>query len=380
MHLVFATPVLPAASPDSISGMAGRTIVDGLQRAGVRVTRLGYSRPGASSPGDDAVSLGEIGGIDELSLRPDTLLTAMSRGMPLSSAALRIAPETELRAALEALGPSDGIVLDGVALAGAYPLLAKKPFMLLPGDVGERPFFGEENAVPAFLRRLLVAREAKALDALERKLAADARYVLTPSGEDGKRLGLDADRSGILLPAGAPPEPSGLRLPAFDVGMLGDWTHPRMRAGLEWFLTEIVPLLRPQVSVAVAGKMPRGLARRSRRVLFLGPVMDNDEFLRQCRIVALTARAREGLYPATLRVCELGLPAVATPQALRAIPDLPGSIVRADEPKAFAAALHDLVVSQRTESLTAADGATFHAERQARADRVIADALARFSG
>lgn len=379
MHLVFATPVLPAASPDSISGMAGRTIIDGLRRAGVRVTRLGYSRAGASSPGDDAVSLGEIGGIDELSLRPDTLLTAMSRGMPLSSAALRIAPDTELRAALEALGP-DGIVLDGVALAGAYPLLPKKPFMLLPGDVGERPFFGEENAVPAFLRRLLVAREARTLDALERKLAADARYVLTPSGEDGKRLGLDADRSGILPPVGAPPEPSGLRLPAFDVGMLGDWTHPRMRAGLEWFLTEIVPLLRPEVSVAVAGKMPRGLARRSRRVLFLGPVMDNDEFLRQCRIVALTARGREGLYPATLRVCELGLPAVATPQALRAIPDLPASIVRADEPKAFAAALHDLVVSQRTESLTDADGATFHAERQAWADRVIADALARFSG
>lgn len=380
MHLVFATPVLPAASPDSISGMAGRTIVDGLRRAGVRVTLLGFSRTGASSPGDDAVGLGEIGGNDHLSLRPGTLLTALSRGMPLSSAALRLVPDSDIRAALEAIGPIDGIVLDGVALAGAYPLLAEKPFMLMPRDVGERPSLGEENAAPAFLRRLLVAREARMLDALERKLAADARFVLPPSGEDAKRLGLDADRSGILPPVGTPPAPSGLRLPAFDVGMLGDWTHPRMRGALEWFLTEIVPLLRPEVSVAIAGKMPRGLARRSPRVLFLGPVMDNDEFLRQCRIVALTARGGEGLYPATLRVCELGLPAVATPQALRGISDLPGNIVRADEPKAFAAALHDLVVSQRTESLTDADGTAFHDGRQARVSHVIADALARFSG
>lgn len=385
MHLVFASSLVPAGPPQSDFEIVNQAIIDGLRRAGAKVSFLGFRRPGAApSDPQDTVCLGEFdpdAGPASMAQELRRFASAVSGRLTVSSTALRTVPEEEVRTALSRLEPFDGIVLGGVSLAGAFEtVFAGRPSLLVAHAVEHVTAAENAGRAAALVERVSLSRDARVLEALERRLCGTARFVLALSEEDRAGLGVAGDRS-CALPLVIPreSEPSGVRLPGFDVGMIGEWTVSESLAGLEWFLQYVLPNLHPQVTFSIAGRVPRGFPNRDPRVLFLGPVVDHVEFLRQCRVIALPARTGTGVSPEAIETLELGLPAVATSASLRGIAAIPDNVRRADGPKKFAAALQDLVVAQRTGMLPDADGEAFRAARLKRMDEVLAEAVRRLA-
>ncbi|MDP3897586.1 MAG: glycosyltransferase family 4 protein [Mesorhizobium sp.] len=380
MHLVFATSIVPSGLPATGYEIANAAIIDALRRAGVRVTVLGFTWPGAApSDPEDTVVLGEV------DVRTDNasgvqkaawLMKAMSAGLTFSSIKLRAVTPEAVALALESIGPFDGFVVNAVQLAGAFEeFFSRRPSIFIAHNVEYRS--AEENAAAAhgMMQKVLYTREARLLKAIEARLCAAANYVWTLADEDRALLGVDAaGRSSALalVTRLSPPSAPAPRRPDCDATLIGTWTWQPNRIGLDWFLDEVVPHLPETFTVRIAGKMPAGIACRHPGVEFAGFVPDAVAFVQRGRVVPLISRAGTGVQLKTIETFELGLPSVATLRSLRGVAARPANCVIADEPEAFARALVQAAGSPPPD----ADGRIFHAAQSAALDREIRRGLA----
>lgn len=380
MHLVFATSIVPCGAPQTGYEIANAAILDALARAGVRVTVLGFAWPGAAPANpENTVVLGHVdvttdGAPAMQKLR--WLARALLGGFTFSSAKLRVIGHGELQTALAALEPVDGVIFNSVQFAGAFAwAFSGLPFLYIAHNVEHRS--AEENAAASPpLLRLLYRREARLLKALEARLCADARFVFTLAEEDRALLGVADDARSATLPlvVGVAAAPDRERKPVFDAALIGTWTWAPNRIGLEWFLDKVVPRLPAGFSIAVAGRVPAGLAEAHPRVRFVGRVPEAAAFIRQARVVPLVSRAGTGVQLKTIETFELGLPSVATSHSLRGIASIPENCRRADAPEAFAEALQDMAAG----GVPDLDGRTFHRAQRDALDRQLRRGLAVF--
>jgi len=388
MHLVFASSLVPCGTPESGFEIANAAIIAGLERAGARVSHIGFQWPGSSLDAPERTkSLGELD-VKTDSASAGQKLTwlgkAMAGGLPFTSAKLRVLGDAELRAALDGIAPYDAVVINGAGLAGAFEkVLTEKPFFYVAHNVEHQSAAEAARRANSPVEQFMYRREARHLRALEDRLVAGARHVWTLTQEDRAAFGLEAsDRASVLplvTPLSAAAVPKGARVPAFDAGMIGTWTWTPNRIGLEWFLQEVMPHLPEQVTIAIAGALPAGFPKRDKRVTFLGRVVDAKQFIRQCRIVTLTARAGTGVQLKTIEAFEAGLPAVATPSSLRGIADVPANVRTADTGRQFAELLTQQIVDHRVGAVGDLDAAAFRDTQIAGMDAAIGQALREFS-
>ena len=142
--------------------------------------------------------------------------------------------------------------------------------------------------------------------------------------------------------------------------MIGSWTWAANRAGLDWFLDRVVPRLPSDFRIAIAGGIGADAPPAPANVSFLSRVPDARDFVRSCRIVPLVSRTGTGVQLKTIETFEMGLPSVATDNALRGMSALPENCVRADDPEAFAAAMIEMVGRSRAGADLDGDGGAFH--------------------
>lgn len=375
MHLVFATSIVPAGNPSTGYEIANAAVIDALRRAGVRVTVLGFIWPGAQpSDPDGTIVLGEV------DVRTDNasgvqkaawLVKAISSGLTFSSVKLRAVSPDAVRAALRGIGPFDGYVVNAVQLAGAFEdVFADKPSIFVAHNVEYRS--AEENAEAAdtVMQKVLYAREAKLLQAIEERLCRRASFVWTLADEDRPLLGVANDMRSATLPLvvslKTPPAPAP-RAVECDAAMIGTWTWQPNRIGLDWFLGEVAPHLPPDFRVRIAGKMPASVTSDHPGVEFAGFVPDASDFVRSGKVIPLISRAGTGVQLKTIETFELGLPSVATSRSLRGIAGRPDNCVVADDPRAFAEALVAAAANPPGDS----DGRSFHAAQRAALDSAI---------
>lgn len=383
MHLVFASSLVPCGAPESGFDIANHAIVGALRRAGVKVTHFGFKWPGVElADPENTICLGEIDPKTDTASatqKVQWLLTAMRNGLTFSSAKLRFIDEAQIIEALNKIPNVDGFVLNGVPLAGAFEkALTAKPYLFMAHNVEHVSARASAKAAGGAFEKFMFNREAKYLEKLENRLAAGARYVLTLADEDRTPLHVADDARSSFIPLVTPEAPkfSDNRAKGFDVGMIGTWTWAPNRIGLEWMLQEVMPHLPEGITVAVAGKMPKGFPQRDKRVQFLGRVLDAKDFLRQCRVIALTSREGTGVQLKTIETFEMGLPAVATTSSLRAIAHIPENVVTTDNAKDFAAKLAEQTLNVRTNVVSDIDGSSFRAKQIEQMDVVMARALA----
>ncbi|MDX3805241.1 glycosyltransferase [Bosea thiooxidans] len=373
MRLAFLTSLIPVARPDTGFEIANAAVLSALRDAGHQVTAIGFVRHGeVPADPDQAVVVVEIdlenATVSKLQqLR--WLAAAFRFGLPVACAKLRLAGTGRLVEAVRAHGPFDALVLNSVMLPGAFPeLLEIAPCVLVEHNVEHASARQNvRNAGSSLLRRLF-AREAGLLEAIERRLWRQARFIWTLAEEDRRALGPDALNksaalplvSGAALPAGEVDQDEPVR---FDVGLIGTWTWLPNRIGLEWFLREVCPLLPDDIRIAVAGRMPADLQAPA-RVALVGRVPAASRFLRSCRIVALSSRAGTGVQLKTVEAMQLGLPAVATALSCRGFTELPANFTVADSAADFARALVDRVGEIRMGPSHRLDGAVFLARQQ----------------
>ena len=373
MHLLFATSIVPDGALGSGYEIANAAIIDGLRRAGVRVTVIGFTWPGRA-PADPANTIV----LGELDVRTDAapasrkvrwLAAAMLSGLPVASAKLRVMSADALRTLIRGAGPFDGYVLNAAPFAGAFDgVFDDLPAVLVAHNVEYRS--AEENAAAAQgFQRVVYTREARALKDMEAKLCAKARFVFTLAEEDRVALGVASDDRSAVLPLVTRPKPPALagRTIACDAALIGTWTWQPNRIGLDWFLGSVVPHLPPAFSIRIAGHMPADVTSTHPGVAFVGRVPDAEQFVRTAAVVPLISQAGTGVQLKTIETFELGLPSVATRRSLRGIDFLPPNCVVEDDPKAFAAAL----VAAARERRPAIDGAVFHRRQLKALDAAI---------
>lgn len=381
MHLVFVTSIVPDGTPATGYEIANAAILDALGRAGVRVSVLGFTWPDRTPADPQNTSV--LGAVDVNTetagawRRLGWLSRALWHRTTFASAKLKVVGPDEVRAALEAIGPADGYVLNSVQFAGAFEeVFADRPSIYVAHNVEHRS--AEENAAAAsgIVERLLYRREARHLKRLEARLCARARYVFTLAEEDRRLLGVDRDSRSAALPLVTTPTRSrtdGARQPRCDAALIGTWTWTPNRIGLEWFLARVVPLLDPDFTVEIAGRVPAGLAEAYPRVRFAGRVEDAAGFVRSGRVVPLVSRAGTGVQLKTIEVFEQGLPSVATSRSVRGIARIPANCAVTDDPHEFARALEASAAAPRD-----VDGRSFRRAQRHALDEAVRHGLAQF--
>ncbi|MCO5090457.1 glycosyltransferase [Bosea sp. (in: a-proteobacteria)] len=381
LRLAFLTSLIPVGRPQTGFEIANAAILSALREAGHDVVAIGFLRPGeVPDEPEQAVVVAKAdieNAVVPAARKLRWLIAAFRFGLPVACAKLRLAGAGSLLEAVAARGPFDALVLNSVLLPGAFPdLMRIAPCILVEHNI-EHVSAGQNAAHAANpLLRRLYRREARLLEALERRLWDEARFVWTLSEEDRQVLGAGRQAKSCVLPlvSGRPetaPEDADGR-PAFDVGLIGTWTWGPNLIGLEWFLREVCPLLPADIRIAVAGRVPPELAAPP-GVTLVGRVPSAGEFLRSCRLVALSSRAGTGVQLKTIEAIELGLPAVATAWSCRGFTALPANFILADTAADFARAVTEAVAAIRAGDRRRLDGAAFMAGQRA----ALAEGLAR---
>jgi len=230
-----------------------------------------------------------------------------------------------------------------------------------------------------FVKRAVFAREAAALARMERHLARKCRQIWTLTDEERQAYAaLVDDPHGVRafdIPGKALPAPStGAAPPRVDVGLLGGWLWNVNRAGLEWFMRDVVPRLPPSLTIEIAGKGAHLVGNPFPNVTYRGFVDNALDFLRSCRVTVVPSVSGAGVQVKTIEGIGAGVPMVSTAIGLRGIRALPAyvaSATGADE-------LVRLIASRVREPLAHdyAGGAQWAQERQRAFRAQIESALA----
>ncbi|MET3645586.1 glycosyltransferase family 4 protein [Phyllobacterium ifriqiyense] len=384
MHVVFVTSIVPDGKPTTGYEIANKAIIDGLKRAGVKVTVIGFVWPG-STPLDpeNTILLGEV------DVRNDTasfsrklrwLGKAVLTGLTVSSVKLRIITRAKFRAALASAEPFDAYILNGVALAGAFEdCFTGKPQIFIAHNVEHRSARENAEAATSPIQKYLFDRESRLLAGLEKRLCDSAAFVFTLADEDIAALQLDTTDRAAALPLVTEADPAKMssRTIEHDLGLIGTWTWQPNRIGLEWFLREVAPHLDNDIGITVAGSIPADLKAAWPKVNFAGRVPDATDFVRSCAVIPLISRAGTGVQLKTIETFELGLPSVATALSIRGIADIPDNCVVADDPIVFAKAVSQMVRKVRSGEDMIRSGKVFRQAQQARFDRQLKLGLGR---
>lgn len=371
MHLLFITSLLPTSAPASGFEIANQSIIEEYARQGVRLSFAGFRRPGAAPAQEGEIDLGEMA-IENAAVgrrqKLAWLTRAIDRGMPISAAKLAVLSEGRLRAAIAKAGPIDGYVLNSIQMPAAYPFLVRdKPSVFIAHNVEHRSAAENARTARSLGARLLYRREARLLARAEQAVCAKAAVVHTLSADDGKALGLGGNPRchPLALSIGRALLPDDGRR-SQDIGLIGTWSWAPNRAGLDWFIEEVVPLLPSTLSIVIAGRFDGKPPAAPSNVRFAGRVDDAQAFVRASRVIALATKGGTGVQLKTIETFEEGLPAVATTAALRGVDRLPENVRVADDAAGFAAALCESVAGERQGTVQRCSGFGFMlAQRQA---------------
>jgi hypothetical protein len=382
VHLLFVSSLLPSHDPTTGFEIANRAIIAAYRRQGVKLSFAGFRRrDDAPSPqrAGESICLGEIALENAGSSRAQKacwLAGALSRGLPVTAAKLAGLSKRTLLAHLAEVGEFDGLILNSLQMPTAYPYLTRFPAIFIAHNVEHRS--AEENAANAAgsLTRLLYRREAALLKRAETRLCREARVIHTLSAADAAGLGLagDARCLPLALTVGhAQGADDGSR--HHDVGLIGTWSWAPNRVGLDWFLGEVVPRLPSDLTVAIAGRLDGPPPAAPANVAFLGRVEDAQRFVRASRVLALATRGGTGVQLKTIEAFEEGMPAVATPQALRGVDAMPANVGVANDPAEFAHQIVVRVAAEKAGENSRLDGSVFAASQRDALDRGVSAGL-----
>ncbi len=202
----------------------------------------------------------------------------------------------------------------------------------------------------SYLRRKLVAVQARRLKSYETAALSNFNLILPISAEDFSRFrGLDPAVAGrmVIVPAGAevpttlPPAPAP---PSGTVRLIHvaamDWLPNQ--SGLRWFVSEVLPKLDAagiDYHLDVIGKnTPAEIySLANSRVTIHGFVRNLDPFARAAHLAVVPLQVGGGMRIKILDYWALGIPVIATRVGAEGLIDSQRTIVElADDPAAFA--------------------------------------------
>jgi hypothetical protein len=355
VRVVFVTTVLPGGRRTG-GEVVSDNIIAALREAGHEVLVLGYLRPGHTSQAGEECSGWRPIETSAAGVRgPAWMARAVMGRSPYSSTKYR--SQSYNRALNCALDEgADLVVIDHAQMHFALDRLdgAIPPVVFIAHNAEAALYKDLAAAATGRTGRWMYAREARLLDRIETRLAGRARQLWTLTEADAAyflELCPAADVRTLEVPSSF--LGSGRRTAlAYDVAVLGSWSWKANRAGLAWFVEEVVPLLPDELTIAVAGAGSEQLGFRHRPITGHGVVADAQEFLSRARVVAVPCVAAGGMQVKMLDAIATGRSVVATSRAARGLADLPATVAIADQPAAFAREIGRLVAGDKQEPPT----------------------------
>ena len=205
MHLVFISSLVPVANPASGYDIANRVIVDAIRLLGHRVSVIGFLQPGHEPAQPDQARL--LGRLEVTNARVGKgqkalwLKDAFVHGEPVSVAKMHAVTPADIRSALSALAPVDGLVLNSVQLPGAFrDVFASFPAVFVAHNVEARSAADNARNADGRITRFLFERDSRLLAELERSLCAMSAHVFTLAEADRAALGVAGDDRSSVLP------------------------------------------------------------------------------------------------------------------------------------------------------------------------------------
>jgi glycosyltransferase involved in cell wall biosynthesis len=344
-QILFLTSSIPAA-PTNGSEVASQTIVDVLRDLGLKVTVVGYQRPGERQPpGPDYVSAGsrkiETKGAGVIVSA--WFLWSALKGVPYTLAKyMGLAYKDAVRKEI-AKGLADAVLVDHAQLGWTLPLIPRHvPVILIAHNVECEIYARRARETASVVGRLAYGRESRLLRRVERLCAqrCSAIWALTEADKEQFLRDTSAKHVCVMpLPPASLDGADGERVDRFDVGLIGSWAWKENSDGLLWFLNEVVPMLRPDTRIGVVGKNAESLLSDYPRIKYLGFVDDATAFIRSCRAIAVPVLSGSGIAIKTITAVGCGTPVVATPIGVRGLTDMPGSVKVAMSPAEMASEL-----------------------------------------
>ena len=246
----------------------------------------------------------------------------------------------------------DCLILDHTNLGWLLdPLDFDGPVVFVAHNLESRLYADEAASHDRYgaLKRAVYAREAEQLRRMESRLRQRCRQVWTLTEEERQAYSgigpgaahpvLSFDIPGkALQPAGGMPAHASI-----DVGLLGGWVWNVNRAGLDWFMREVVSRLPSSLRIEVAGKGADFVPNPYENVVYRGFVDSALGFLRSCRVIVVPSTTGAGVQVKTIEGIGAGVPLISTPVGLRGIRPLPEYVSCASSAEDMAALIVERV-------------------------------------
>lgn len=355
MKIMFLTSALPFGRRNGGEVCSAR-LIDELVRAGHDVQVLGRGRLPTGTPAH-CVQLTSLGNLPptfaELSplQKALSLAIALATRKPWTAQRMGAGIGGSLRRELASAQDAELVIIDHLQVwTWLSPSMWSGPTVFVAHNV-EPSVYAELAQSNSGFKGWTIRREARTLAKLDREIVGHARGIACLTERDAQYYAELAKRvSGSaaigVLPSFAPMSDAPRRTAstgARRLGLIGTWTWESNRAGLFWFLREVVPHIDPSVDIAVAGTglQPSELPSRVRALGFVESVAS---FYEDCDLIAIPTVAGSGIQEKTVEAIGRAMPIIATPLAVRGIEPLPAHVHVVNGAEPFARACSEWVL------------------------------------
>lgn len=168
----------------------------------------------------------------------------------------------------------------------------------------------------------LFNRERRLVENYEREIWAAAGAAIAISFRDANIMGA-VNKNSYWLPVDIPDQSHLAERPKWDIGLIGVWTWLPNTDGLNWFVKDMLPLIRrKKYSVVIAGPgLSPKMARRLRElgVSVLGQVPSSSHFYSQIAMTIAPYRTGGGVRMKVAEALACGTPVLGTKLAFSGI-------------------------------------------------------------
>ena len=355
MKILFLTTVLPSQKKIG-SEVASQCFIDALNQLGYEVTVVGYMRKDESF----AQSQQEIL-IDKRYIETKRakiyliiwLILSFLKGLPYSAGKYYSKTYIKILETLLSNNQYKAIIIDHPQLGWLENFIGvKERLITISHNIEHEIYLDSFEKSGKSISRWIYKRESYLIKAMEDKLATTAKEIWTLTQHDAEYF-LALKGSGkvrvFALSPGSVRLQNKLISKNFDICIIGSWAWKANEEALQWFIQAIYPHLPSNLSIHVAGNGAEWLTEKYANIHYRGFVSDAQEFMAQAKVVAIPTLSGGGIQIKTLDAIASGSAIVATPVALRGIPEPPPTVKVAEQPQDFANLLVSVIASSATQ-------------------------------
>ncbi len=353
MNILFLTTNLPSHKLHG-SEVASQTIIDGLNQAGCQVTVVGYARKEDNitefSPQEILVKEQSVE-TKKAKFHPFLWFgQSLIQGLPYSSAKYYSQDYINLVRSLLAQTDYQIVIIDHAQLDWLTKFLKPQQKLIFIAHNIEQIIYQQHyNNSTNPLAKWVYQREAELIGKIEENWTYKVEEIWTLTEQDAKHFAeFNASAKIRALPLLTNLSDLSNRSVSkqFDLGLIGSWTWKANEEGLQWFLTQVYPLVPSRISIHIAGRDADWLKEQYPQINYRGFVPSASEFMAQAKVLAIPTLSGGGIEIKTLDAIASGSQIVATPTAIRGISEPPPTVKIAQDAEQFAEFLVQAVDSQ----------------------------------